>query len=270
MTCALGIINNGTNATVAMVVAVSAAGSVTTTATATNDQGGSANASATTQITAAATRRWLRRLLRGRSRPASAPPAGSVTRTGANLLGQLVTGGQSTAYFFQYGRTSHYGQATGVQRTTTAGSVAAKITGLRYRTRYHDRLVAINTAGVSYGADRTFVTAPRIKAKTVGLFIRDARTKRRPYAYTLAGALTLARGTPKVAACSGNVTIEIINGSTRLVSHTVKVSRTCGFASAFTVNKKLSAPGTLRARASFGGNQTLYGTQSRTITLRYG
>jgi hypothetical protein len=55
VTCALGVLNPGTNATVAMVVAVSAAGSLTNTATATNDQGDSVNASATTQVNAAAT-----------------------------------------------------------------------------------------------------------------------------------------------------------------------------------------------------------------------
>ena len=274
VTCALGIVNNGANATVAMVVAVSAAGSVTNTATATNDQATRVTASATTQINGAATTPTMSTT--STTTPA-APTAistgtagGSVTRTGANLLGQLVTGGQSTAYFFQYGRTSQYGEATGVQRTTTAGSVAADITGLRYNTRYHYRLVAINTTGISYGADQTFVSALRVRAKKVGLSTKHSGAAQRPYRYALAGQLTLAPGTTKAAGCTGKITIAITSGSRRLASHTVKVSRTCSYKTTFTVTKKLSARGTLHARASFRGNLTLYGTKSKTITLRYG
>jgi hypothetical protein len=193
-----------------------------------------------------------------------------VTRTGASLLGRLVTGGQSTAYFFQYGRTSQYGEATGVQRTTTAGNVAANITGLRYRTRYHYRLVAINTTGVSYGADQTFVTALRVKARKVGLFTKQSQAKRRPYRYTFAGQLTLPRGTTKAAGCTGNLTITITSGSKRLASHKVKISRACSYKSSFTVTTNLAKHARLRARASFGGNPTLSVTKSKTITLRYG
>jgi CSLREA domain-containing protein len=259
VTCDLGVVNNGSTATVAMVVAVGTAGSVSNTATATNDQGDSVNASATTQINVATASGT------GPTATSSGTAAGSVTRTGAHLMGQLVTGGQSTAYFFQYGRTSRYGEATGVQSTTAAGSVAARITGLRYHTRYHYRLVAINTTGISYGADRMFVTAPRVKARKVGLFVKQTRTS--PSLYTLAGKLTRAHGITKKAGCAGTITITITSGTKRLVSHTVKVSRTCSYKSTFTMSKKLAGH-KLTAGARFGGNTTMFGSRSKTITLR--
>jgi predicted outer membrane repeat protein len=272
VTCALGVVNNGSAATVSMVVAVSDAGPLTNTATATNDQGSSVNASAMTQINAAAATTTTTPTTNpsGPTAISAGTATGSVSRTGAKLLGQVMTGGQSTAYFFQYGRSSQYGRATGVQQTTTAGSVEANITGLRYRTRYHYRLVAINTAGVSYGADQSFVTAWRVKAKKVGLFTKQAVPTNRPHRYTLAGKLTLPQGITKTEGCSGSVTITITSGAKRLASHKVKVSRTCSYKTTFSVNKKLTGHGKLRARARFGGNLTLSSTKSKTITLRYG
>jgi hypothetical protein len=271
VTCTLGIIDNGTDATVTMVVAVRAAGPVTNTATATNDQATTLNASAATQINAATT-------TTSPTAPtaATAPTAptatsmgtatGSVTRIGAGLEGQLVTGGQATAYFFQYGRTAQYGEATGVQQTTTAGAVATNISGLKYHTTYHYRLVAINTTGVSYGADQTFATTLRVKAKKVGLSTKRSQVARRPFHYTLAGKLTLAHGITRAQGCSGNLRITIREGAKRLATHKVKVGAACAYKTTFTITRKLS--GQLQARASFGGNQTLFGTKSKTITLR--
>jgi hypothetical protein len=61
---------------------------------------------------------------------------------------------------FQYGTTIGYGHTTALQTKTgnTYQSVSANISGLAASTRYHFRIVATNSAGTTYGADRTFTT----------------------------------------------------------------------------------------------------------------
>jgi predicted outer membrane repeat protein len=278
VTCDLGVINNGSQATVALVIAATGAGTVTNTATATNDQGQSPSATASTQVTVPATTTTTTTTtpssssssaLTGPTATSMAPATGSVTRTGAGLTGQLVTGGQSTAYFFQYGRTTGYGQATAVQSTATAQTVSAALSGLHYNAKYHYRLVAINSAGISYGADQTFTTALRTKANKVGLSVAKSTTKQAPYRYTLAGKLTLPRGITQATGCVGKVTITITNGTKKLVAHTIKVTRTCSYQSTFNITKTLAKNAKLQAKASFGGNLTLYGTKSGSLTLRH-
>jgi hypothetical protein len=89
--------------------------------------------------------------------------ATSVGETGATLNGTLGAGGSSKAYF-QYGTTAAYGTSTPKQSVGVSLSprtLAAAIAGLAPGTTYHFRLVAENSAGVSYGGDQTFTTAAR-------------------------------------------------------------------------------------------------------------
>ena len=85
--------------------------------------------------------------------------ASSVTLNSATLNGTVNPNGLLTTYVFQWGRTTSYGSAT---TATSAGSgtgqvaASARITGLRYYTVYHYRLVATNSAGTTYGADQSF------------------------------------------------------------------------------------------------------------------
>ena len=262
VTCDLGVVNDGAQATVALVVAPGSAGTLTNIATASDDQGQSINASATTQVTApaAASTAPASPTVAGPTATSMGTASGSVSRTRADLRGELATGGQPTAYFFQYGRSSHYGQATAVQRTTTPGGVAAKLTGLHYGARYHYRLVAINSTGVSYGADRTFRTASRQRARQVGLSAKRTKADR----YTLVGRLRLPHGITRSIGCSGHVTITLSAGGRQLAVHTAKVNAHCTYSSAFTVT---GTHARLRARARFGGNPALYGTKSKTVTL---
>ncbi len=86
---------------------------------------------------------------------------GSASKLGnhsATLGGLVLTGAQSTAYFFQYGTSRSYGSATSIGRVSADGGVSAAVSNLSSATSYHFRLVAINSSGTSYGADRTFRT----------------------------------------------------------------------------------------------------------------
>ncbi len=89
---------------------------------------------------------------------AARTPTRGPTSASATLGGMVLTGGQSTAWFFQYGTSRFYGSATGIGRVSTDGGVSAPISSLSSARTYHFRLVAINSSGTSYGADRTFRT----------------------------------------------------------------------------------------------------------------
>jgi hypothetical protein len=106
----------------------------------------------------------------------SAPTA--TTLTASNLTAGTVTldgsvnpNGAASGYWFNYGTTVAYG-STSATNSLAAGSslvnVTAPLTGLLAGTTYHYRVVATNSAGISFGADMTFttlaVTPPNLKA----------------------------------------------------------------------------------------------------------
>ena len=86
-----------------------------------------------------------------------------VTFNSATLKGTVNPNSLSTTYIFQWGRTTSYGSATAatsVGSGTSDVAASARITGLRFYTVYHYRLVATNSAGTTYGADKTFKQQP--------------------------------------------------------------------------------------------------------------
>ena len=87
-------------------------------------------------------------------------PVTYIASFSATLNGTVDPHGLSTTVYFQYGTTTSYGHTTATQTTTgnTYQNVAANISGLTQTTTYHFRMVAINSAGTVYGADRTFTT----------------------------------------------------------------------------------------------------------------
>jgi N-acetylneuraminic acid mutarotase len=100
----------------------------------------------------------------GRSGPAppgaTTNPANNVASNSATLNGTVNPHGLTTTVYFQYGTTISYGSRTPNQTATgnTTRSVTANISGLTASTTYHFRIVAHNSAGTTYGNDRTFTT----------------------------------------------------------------------------------------------------------------
>jgi len=85
----------------------------------------------------------------------------SVQATSAVLRGTVNPQGQSTSYFFQYGRTRSYGGQTPVVSAGSGGSnvhVALAVAGLTSMAGYHFRLIAVNATGASTGGDQSFTT----------------------------------------------------------------------------------------------------------------
>ena len=109
----------------------------------------------------------------------------SETTDGAAVVGSVNPEGTPTQAFYQYGldlsergpgaSTTLYDQSTAPEAVGTdsnSHTVTAPLTGLLPGALYHVRLVAINSAGTTYGADQTFTTpaapapAPPVLGKT--------------------------------------------------------------------------------------------------------
>jgi len=90
----------------------------------------------------------------------SCPPLTSVDGTAVNFVGELTdTGGDSyTITWFEYGKTKSYGQKTSEQTLTQTGLYCITVSNLSPCTTYNYRAVAKNTAGTSYGENKTFTT----------------------------------------------------------------------------------------------------------------
>jgi hypothetical protein len=87
--------------------------------------------------------------------------ARSVSYGSAVLTGTVTPNGSDASYYFQYGLTHDYGAQTAIADAgagTHGVSVALPISGLQPLTVYHYRLVAVNAAGASIGADHTLLT----------------------------------------------------------------------------------------------------------------
>jgi hypothetical protein len=97
-------------------------------------------------------------------------PASSITNSSARLNGTVDPHGLSTTVYFQYGRTTNYGNRTPNQ--TKIGNnyqnVFANISGLSAGTTYHFRIVASNIRGTRYGRDRTFTTTGSSSCNVAG------------------------------------------------------------------------------------------------------
>ena len=101
-----------------------------------------------------------------RGRAAGRRPTRPATNIGLNAgtVAASVTpyaGLGHAAVVFQYGTTTKYGKATGVQRLggITATPVTAKLSGLKPNTLYHYRVVVVAMDGTATGKDATFTTS---------------------------------------------------------------------------------------------------------------
>jgi hypothetical protein len=87
-------------------------------------------------------------------------PATLIASFSATINGSVDPHGLTTTVYFQYGTTTSYGHNTLslIKTGNTYQSISANLTGLTASTTYHLRIVATNSAGTRYGADRTFTT----------------------------------------------------------------------------------------------------------------
>ncbi len=102
-------------------------------------------------------------------------PVQSLMPTSVVLTGSLTPGGFDAHYYFQWGKTTAYGNTSptppGTDAGSGAGAVAAntELTGLTANTTYHYRIVAENSFGSTVGGDQKFTTPgpPRITIEPV-------------------------------------------------------------------------------------------------------
>ena len=88
-------------------------------------------------------------------------PATNIASSSATLNGSLDPHGLTTTVHFQYGATSDdLTSSSQTESGNTYRNVGAGINRLFASTLYHFRIVATNSAGTTYGADRTFTTGP--------------------------------------------------------------------------------------------------------------
>jgi PKD repeat protein len=97
--------------------------------------------------------------------PAPGAVTGGATAVGAGaatVLGAVQANGAPTRYLVEFGPSTAYGYSSAAFSAgagTASLPVRVTLSGLRPRTRYHYRLVAISAGGTAVGADRTFTTA---------------------------------------------------------------------------------------------------------------
>lgn len=87
--------------------------------------------------------------------------AQAVSYGSATLTGWIDPRASNTSYYFQYGPTRAYGAQTAIADAgagTSTVRVTVPVGGLQPITTYHYRLVAVNAAGATTGADRAFAT----------------------------------------------------------------------------------------------------------------
>jgi hypothetical protein len=81
-----------------------------------------------------------------------------VNYTTATIRGSIERNGVTNNYYFEYGTTSAYGQRTTERESGGEEEEKEEVSDLIPGTLYHYRIVATNSYGTSYGADRTFST----------------------------------------------------------------------------------------------------------------
>jgi hypothetical protein len=156
----------------------------------------------------------------------TAATGGTVAVTGwsATVAGGVEPNGLATTYLVEYGRSTAYGHSSPIA-SAGAGqadvAVRATLTGLRPRTVYHYRLVAINAAGTAVGADRTVRTAPAPPPPPHFSFSAPSRVT---LAHALAGKLRVQFHCS--AACTAHFSVTlVIPGLKRLQAIPVTLAR---------------------------------------------
>ena len=166
----------------------------------------------------------------------------TVSGTTVMFVGELTDmgGDQTNNAWFEYGKTTSYGEKT-VEKTLTApGLYCISVTGLSPSTTYHYRAAAKNSAGTAYGENKSFTTT---SGPTVDL---RANGSNGPITVSHNGSVTLSWISSNVNSCiasgdwSGSkstINSEIIQNLTSSKTFTITCSGPGGSASdSVTVN----------------------------------
>ncbi|HEY5316404.1 MAG TPA: hypothetical protein VIJ20_00385, partial [Solirubrobacteraceae bacterium] len=112
-------------------------------------------------------------------------PNGSYTQSAGATSSQLQAGiypnGSDTAYVWQYGTSTAYGQSTAAADAGAGQSpvtVSSTLPGLQPNTTYHYRLAARNAFGTTYGYDFTLRTTASSATALTGVRVTGPRTAR--------------------------------------------------------------------------------------------
>jgi phosphodiesterase/alkaline phosphatase D-like protein len=189
-------------------------------------------------------------------------PPTAVGKTSVTLTGTINPNGEATAWTFQYGPTTTYGQqASGgfLNATSSAETVTSTLTGLAPGTLFHYRVIALHGSSViSTGADATFFTepsptpVPRVRAHT-----SPRHARHRPYVFTTRGSISHPSYIPASLTCAGNAFVEYFLGNHVIAYNVVAVQPNCTFSSTTRFRR---VPGRhhrghhLRVVAHFDGN----------------
>lgn len=125
--------------------------------------------------------------------------------TSAVLNGLVKPGETASSAWFQWGADTSYGGLTAVTNVgvgLTNAPVSAVLTDLAANVTYHYRLVASNSLGVAYGADRTFTILPVTSLGDTG-----AGSLRQTIANAPAGATVVLNVPVTVSLTSGELSI---------------------------------------------------------------
>jgi len=103
------------------------------------------------------------------------PSSTTVSGTTVTFVGELTDlgGDETTTVWFEYGKTTAYGQKTAEKVLTQPGFYCITVSNLLPETTYNYRAAAKNEAGTGYGANMKFTTAsgvgPTVELKADGV-----------------------------------------------------------------------------------------------------
>lgn len=204
------------------------------------------------------------------------PPPGAttgvatqVTQTTAVLTGSVVTQGQITSAFFQYGTGPLYGVQTPVQDVTASNAaqpISYAITGLAPGTTFHFRLVAAHPGFGEYGADQAFTTIPLVRWRAkVTAHTTPARARRRPYLFTSTGTVVASVALPPGVGCTGLLGVRFVSGHRVVAFRRVALQPNCTYGVQVGFRHLVNHTATrLRVVVHFGGNAYLRAAGART------
>ncbi len=152
--------------------------------------------------------------------------AKSVTSSGATLAGTVAAKGVASTYQFEYGTSTSYGSKIPASPASAGEGrdrveYTQSLTGLEPGVLYHYRIAATNSAGTSYGVDKTFTTGYPAK-----WYVNGSHAENKPIKSE--GPLILEDPGLGTVECIVAVTGEVGVGSQAVMSQISKVTGTKG------------------------------------------